>query len=262
MSTLVGLSTSSVYPEGTATAFQMAADLGYDGVEVMVGTDAPSQDSYALLDLMQTHQVPVLSIHSPCLLVTQRVWGTEPWGKLRRAQAVAEQLGAGTVVVHPPFRWQRGYAQGFVDGLARMRDETQIRFAVENMFPWRALSQEITAYAPGWDVRDEDYTFATVDLSHTAVSKTDAMQLVRDLGSRVAHLHLADGTPSARDEHLIPGRGTQPVAEVLSHLAATGFAGNVIVEVNTRSAANADARSADLREALAFAREHGTPMAG
>ena len=222
MSTLVGLSTSSVYPEGTATAFQMAADLGYDGVEVMVGTDAPSQDSYALLDLMQTHQVPVLSIHSPCLLVTQRVWGTEPWGKLRRAQAVAEQLGAGTVVVHPPFRWQRGYAQGFVDGLARMRDETQIRFAVENMFPWRALSQEIT----------------------------------------VAHLHLADGTPSARDEHLIPGRGTPPVAEVLSHLAATGFAGNVIVEVNTRSAANADARSADLREALAFAREHGTPMAG
>ena len=198
MSSLLGLSTSSVYPEGTATAFKMAADLGYDGVEVMVGTDASSQDSYALLDLVQTYQVPVLSIHSPCLLVTQRVWGTEPWGKLRRAQSVAEQLGAGTVVVHPPFRWQRGYAQGFVEGLARMREETEIQFAVENMFPWRALSQEITAYAPGWDVRDEDYTFATVDLSHTAVSKTDAVQLVRDLGDRVAHLHLADGTQSAR----------------------------------------------------------------
>ena len=45
-------------------------------------------------------------------------------------------------------------------------------------------------------------------------------------------------------------------------LCLGSFAGNVIVEVNTRSAANADARSADLREALAFAREHGTPMAG
>lgn len=262
MSSLVGLSTSSVFPEGTAVAFEMAADLGYDGVEVMVGTDALSQDSYALLDLVQTHQVPVLSIHSPCLLVTQRVWGTEPWGKLRRAQSVAEQLGARTVVVHPPFRWQRGYAQGFVDGLARMRDETEIRFAVENMFPWRALSQEITAYAPGWDVRDEEYSHATVDLSHTAVSKTDAMQLVVDLGARVAHMHLADGTGSARDEHLIPGRGTQPVAEVLKHLANTGFTGNLIVEVNTRSAANAGERSVDLAEALAFARHHSTPMAG
>ncbi|MDP2287757.1 MAG: sugar phosphate isomerase/epimerase [Actinomycetota bacterium] len=262
MSSLVGLSSSSVFPEGTGVAFQMAADLGYDGVEVMVGTDALSQDSYALLDLVQTHQVPVLSIHSPCLLVTQRVWGTEPWGKLQRAQTVAEQLGARTVVVHPPFRWQRGYAQGFVEGLARMKDETEIQFAVENMFPWRALSQEITAYAPGWDVRDEDYPHTTVDLSHTAVSRTDAMQLMHDLGSRVAHMHLADGTGSARDEHLIPGRGTQPVAEVLTHLANTGFTGNLIVEVNTRSAANADERSVDLAEALAFARDHSVPMAG
>ncbi len=262
MNSLVGLSTSSVFPEGTAVAFQMAAELGYDGVEVMVGTDAVSQDSYALQDLVQTHQVPVLSIHSPCLLVTQRVWGSEPWGKLRRAQSVAEQLGARTVVVHPPFRWQRGYAQGFVEGLARMKDETSIQFAVENMFPWRALSQEITAYAPGWDVREEDYSQATVDLSHTAVSRTDAMQLVRDLGSRVAHLHLADGTGSGRDEHLIPGRGTQPVAEVLRHLAADGFSGNLIVEVNTRSAPDAHTRSLDLAEALAFAREHSMPMAG
>lgn len=262
MASLVGLSTSSVFPESTETAFKMAAEVGYDGVEVMVGTDAASQDSYALLDFVQTYQVPVLSIHSPCLLVTQRVWGTEPWGKLQRAQEVAEQLGARTVVVHPPFRWQRGYAQGFVDGLARMRDETEIQFAVENMFPWRALSKEITAYAPGWDVREEDYAFATVDLSHTAVSKTDAMELVRELGSRVAHMHLADGTGSARDEHLIPGRGTQPVAEVLAHLASAGFTGNLIVEVNTRSAVNEDARADDLAEALAFALEHSKPMAG
>ncbi len=88
------------------------------------------------------------------------------------------------------------------------------------------------------------------------------MQLVRDLGSRVAHLHLADGTGSGRDEHLIPGRGTQPVAEVLRHLADSGFSGNLIVEVNTRSAPDAHTRSLDLAEALAFAREHSMPMAG
>ena len=35
----IGLSTASVYPEGVAAAFELAARLGYDGVEVMVWTD-------------------------------------------------------------------------------------------------------------------------------------------------------------------------------------------------------------------------------
>ena len=38
------LSSSSVFPEPTAAAFEMAATVGYDGVEVMVWTDAVSQD--------------------------------------------------------------------------------------------------------------------------------------------------------------------------------------------------------------------------
>lgn len=259
---LVGLSTSSVFPESTQTAFEMAAELGYDGVEVMVGTDTASQDSYILNEFVQEYQVPILSIHSPCLLVTQRVWGTDPWGKLRKAQATAELLGAQTVVVHPPFRWQRSYAQDFVTGLARMADETDIVFAVENMFPWRALSQEIAGYAPGWDVRDEEYLHTTVDLSHTSVSRTDALELIRDLDSRVAHMHLADGRGTAKDEHLVPGRGTQPVAEVLQELSRRSFTGNLIVEVSTRSAPSADVRKADLAEALAFTRLHSAPMAG
>jgi sugar phosphate isomerase/epimerase len=43
----VTLSTSSVFPEPTAAAFEMAATLGYDGIEVMVWTDAVSQDAGA-----------------------------------------------------------------------------------------------------------------------------------------------------------------------------------------------------------------------
>jgi len=250
----VGLSTSSVFPESTAAAFEIAAALGYDGVEIMVGTDATSQDSTALRALVDHYQVPVLSIHAPCLLVTQRVWGTEPWGKLQRAKDVAELLGAGTVVVHPPFRWQRGYARDFVTGLQRMSDETDVRFAVENMYPWRAASRELAAYAPSWDVRDDDYPHTTLDFSHTAVSRTDPLLMAHDLGERLSHIHLADGTDTARDEHLVPGRGTQPVAEVLEYLAAEHFDGALIVEVSTRGSSTREERVADLAEALAFAR--------
>lgn len=235
-------------------AFELAAELGFDGVELMVFTDGLSQDIEAVRRLSDHYAVPVLAIHAPCLLVTQRVWGTEPWAKLVRSKDAAERLGAQTVVVHPPFRWQREYARGFVAGVARMDEETDVTFAVENMYPWRARSREIKAYAPAWDPTDEDYAHLTLDLSHTAVSGSDALLMAREFGDRLAHVHLADGSGAARDEHLVPGRGGQPCATLLESLAGQGFSGTVVLEVSTRKASNRAERVADLAEALAFAR--------
>jgi len=250
----VALSTASVYPESTATAFELAARLGYDGVEVMVWTDPVSQDPEALKKLADYHGIPVLAVHAPCLIITQRVWGTDPWAKLVRARNAAEMLGASTVVVHPPFRWQRDYARDFVAGIRRMADETDVRFAVENMFPLRARGREVTPYAPDWDPTDEDFPDFTLDLSHTAVSQSDAMNLASKMDARLSHVHIADGLGSARDEHLVPGRGTQPCGELLESLARRGFDGTVVVEINTRRAETRADREADLAEALAFTR--------
>ena len=54
----------------------------------------------------------------------------------------------------------------------------------------------------------------------------------------------------------MPGRGTQPCGELLERLAGRGFAGSVVVEVNTRRATDRAEREADLAEALAFTRLH------
>ncbi len=258
----VALSTASTYPESTATAFEVAARLGYDGVEVMVWTDPVSQDVDALRRLSDHHGVPVLAVHAPCLLITQRVWSTDPWVKLQRAKQAADRLGADTVVVHPPFRWQRGYARDFVRGIWRMADETDVRFAVENMYPWRYRDREMLAYAPDWDVSQDDYRHFTVDLSHAATARTGALAMAGRMGDRLAHVHMADGSGSAKDEHLVPGRGTQPCAELLAMLGASGFDGHVVVEVNTRRAMSAAERQADLAEALAFTRHHLSLDAG
>jgi sugar phosphate isomerase/epimerase len=250
----VALSTASVYPESTATAFELAARLGYDGVEVMVWTDPVSQDIEALQRLSDYHAIEISAIHAPCLIVTQRVWGTDPWAKLVRAQTAAETLGATTVVVHPPFRWQREYARDFVTGIERMADETDIRFAVENMFPLRARGRAVVPYSPDYDPSDEDFRHFTLDLSHTSVSQNDALDMARRMGDRLAHVHIADGLGSARDEHLVPGRGNQPCAELLEGLATRGFDGIVVVEINTRRAESRADREADLAEALAYTR--------
>jgi sugar phosphate isomerase/epimerase len=135
-----------------------------------------------------------------------------------------------------------------------MAEDTDVRFAVENMFPLRARGREVTPYAPDWDPTDEDFNAFTIDLSHTAVSQSDALELARKMDLRLAHVHIADGLGSARDEHLVPGRGTQPCAELLETLAGRGFDGTVVVEVNTRRADSRADREADLAEALAFTR--------
>ena len=196
---LVALSTASVYPDRTPDAFEVAARLGYDGVEVMVTPDAVSQDVEALRRLADYHGVPVLAVHAPCLLITQRVWGREPWGKLVRAKDVAEQLGARVVVVHPPFRWQRDYARDFRAGLARMQDETDVVFAVENMFPLRARGTEVAPYAPSWNPVPMDYPHVTLDLSHTAVSGSNALEMADELGggSPTCTWPTAPGYPTA-----------------------------------------------------------------
>ena len=252
----VALATASVYPESTANAFEIAARLGYDGVEVMVWTDPVSQDVNALRRLSDYHQIPILALHAPCLVITQRVWGTDPWAKLVRAKDAAEQCGAQTVVVHPPFRWQREYARQFVGGIQQMADETDVRFAVENMFPLRARGREVVPYAPDWDPTDEEFPDFTLDLSHTSVSQSDALAMAAKMGDRLSHVHIADGTGTARDEHLVPGRGDQPCAELLEGLALQGFAGLVVAEINTRKCEDRAEREADLAEALAFTRLH------
>ncbi|WP_028660318.1 sugar phosphate isomerase/epimerase family protein [Nocardioides insulae] len=255
--TRIGLSTISVYPESTAHAFGYASACGYDAVEIMVGADSLSQQIEAVKQLSDHHEMPISAIHAPCLLFTQRVWGTEPWGKLQRSAEMADAVGARTVVVHPPFRWQKEYAAGFVDGIKALEASTGLFFAVENMYPWRARRRKgVEMYLPSRDPSEHDFANATIDLSHAAIAREDVIAMADRLGSRLRHIHLTDGTDSAKDQHLVPGRGDMNADAFLQHLAATGFDGEIIVEITTRKAETKADREADLRESLDFAREH------
>lgn len=257
----VSLSTSSVYPGSTASGFEIASRLGFDGVEVMVSVDDVSGDISAVRALSEFHEIPIVSIHAPCLLVTQHVWGTDPWGKLHRSAEMALEVGASVVVVHPPFRWQRDYARGFVAGIADLESQYDLTFAVENMYPWRTGRRQFQAYAPGWNPLDETYANVTLDLSHSATAGGDCLTMARDLSSRLAHIHLTDGSGSLKDEHLVPGRGNQRAAALLEFLAESDFSGEIVIEINTRRAGSQQAREADLIESLLFARRHAVRTA-
>jgi sugar phosphate isomerase/epimerase len=272
----VGLSTASVYPLRTEAAFEYAARLGYDGVELMVWAESVSQDVAAVRRMSESYGIPVLSVHAPCLLISQRVWGADPVSKLDRSVRAAEELGAQTVVVHPPFRWQRRYAEGFTDQVAALEQSSDVMVAVENMFPFRAdrifgtgqpsISRmrkrggtpgiAVSAFAPSYDPLDGNHAHYTLDLSHSATAGTDAVEMAGRMGEGLVHLHLCDGSGASTDEHLVPGRGTQPTAEICQMLAASNFAGHVILEVTTSGARTAIEREQLLTESLEFARRH------
>ena len=227
----------------------------------MVGIDALSQQVSAVKQLSEHHALPIVAIHSPCLLFTQRVWGTEPWGKLQRSAEMAEAVGAEVVVVHPPFRWQREYAAGFVEGIAALEEETGIAFAVENMYPWRASSRRradrgVEMYVPGWDPSEETYANMTIDLSHAAIARTDVVEMADRMGTHLRHVHLTDGSGSAKDEHLVPGHGVMRAARFLRPPGRTGYDGHIVLEINTRKAPRARSASTTCVESLEFAREH------
>jgi len=272
----VGLSTASVYPLRTEAAFEYAARLGYDGVELMVWAESVSQDIAAVRRMSESYGIPVLSVHAPCLLISQRVWGADPVSKLDRSVRAAEELGAQTVVVHPPFRWQRRYAEGFTDQVASLEQSSDVMVAVENMFPFRAdrifgtgqpsISRmrkrggspgiAVSAFAPSYDPLDGNHAHYTLDLSHSATAGTDAVEMAGRMGDGLVHLHLCDGSGASTDEHLVPGRGTQPTAEICQMLAASNFAGHVILEVTTSGVRTAIEREQLLTESLEFARRH------
>lgn len=255
----VALSSASVYPLNVHDAFAVSHDLGYDGIEVLVTGNQISQDAAALNRLAERYEQPIMAIHAPTLLLTQQVWGT-PWNKIEASAAMAIEVGCDVVVAHPPFRWQGTYATEFSSGIKRIMEQYGVKIAVENMYPWRARGREAKMYLPHWNPIPEPYEFVTWDFSHSAIADMDSAVAFRDLGQRLTHVHLCDGKDNGKDEHLVPGLGTQPVVEAIQFLRDSAWDGVVAVEVSTRKAKGAGEREAWLGETLEFARRHLAPI--
>jgi sugar phosphate isomerase/epimerase len=243
----VVLSTASFFPD-TQLGFRMAAECGYDGVEVMVNHDRRSQSVASVQGLSAHYGVPVVSVHVPCLVVSQHVWGWSPELKLRRSVEMAAAVGADVVVVHPPFRWQRAYADGFARLVAMMDGvEGGPRIAVENMFTVQAFGRRVDPYRCTEDPALGAFSALTLDTSHVAAARQDLMEMYRSMAGRVRHLHLSDSTATRGDEHLPPGTGILPLEELASAMVADAFGGRVVLEVaigrlpdGSRTAATAD----------------------
>ena len=230
----IAFSSAAFFARPLSDTFTLLARTGYTGVEVMVTKDPASQDPRRMRSLADDYGLTIDAIHAPCLLLTRRVWGTDPIGKVDRAIEVAEDAEVPLVVVHPPYRWQRSYRRWLIETLPERMAGTGVTVAVENMFPVRVGGREMTFHADQDLEELEGLPDLVLDTSHAAVAGHDLVDVRRRFNGRLRHVHLSDNAGKGWDSHLPPGAGVLALDDFLDDLAASGYVGSISLEVDLR----------------------------
>jgi sugar phosphate isomerase/epimerase len=252
-------SSAAFFARPLAATFRIVAETGYAGVEVMVTKDPASQDPATMRALAKEHDLTIGAIHAPSLLVTRKVWGTDPIGKIDRAVRVAEEAEVPVVVMHPPYRWQRTYRRWLDDELPEVEARTGVTVAIENMFPVRMGRRSVTFHA-NQDLDElEGLSHLVLDTSHAAVAGHDPIEVRRRFGDRLRHVHLSDNAGRGWDSHLPPGDGVLDLGAFCADLVDSGYDHAVSLEVDLRTHLTDPIR---LRTVMVDMREHAERMLG
>ena len=246
--------------------FELLAEAGFDGAELMITQDRLSQDPHRMAAVARRYGLPVPAIHGPFLLATWLVYGTDPKGKLDRCVEFAETARISTIVIHPPYRWQTGYAGWLCDRIAEVREQSGVTIAVENMFPVWVNGRRLQFQNGVEPAELARYPYVTLDTSHLAVAGIDIIDAYDRLGDQVVHVHVSNNAGRGRDTHAGLEVGVLPVPAFLERLTSSRFPGAVTLELDVRALSeDRVALLGFLRENLAIARKYlaaGSKTAG
>ena len=282
---MIALSTGSLYTYGLARTFALAAETGFDGVEVMIDVPEDTRDPAYLQRTAAEHGLPIVALHSPFIFDVPG-WPADQLGRLERTLALAQSLHVPLVVAHLPYRvyalscqwhgprtrrafipvlWPRREPYyrllRSAERLAGLEAETGVTIAVENMPARRFLGLPVPMYWLNHLDELARFPHLTLDTTHVGTWGLGPLDVWRVLGKRVAHIHLSnhDGR-----EHRLPPDGDLPLDEFLQRVGQDGYAGVVSVECgpDALQAADPAACRANLARTLAFCRAHYGAGAG
>jgi len=259
------LSSGSLYTYGLNRVFALAAEAGFDGVEVLIDMRFDTRQPLYLHRLAERHGLPVLSVHAPFWPARLDAWPHDNPGSVGAAAELAAAMGAGVVVAHLPHWRDYAYERWLRTGLpAWQAAHPQVLVAVENMpvkwFRWWPL-----APLDLWRLNrmHEWGTFPhlMLDTTHLGTKGLDPLVVYDGMREQVAHVHLSNARRVGRRvrEHRRLEDGDLALGAFLGRLAATGYGGLVVVELDPRSldAEDEDKVRAHLRRQIAFCRKHG-----
>lgn len=229
------LSTAPFFRQPLQEAFRQARAAGFEAVEVMVTQDPATRDGQTLRDLSKEYELSIEAIHAPFLLVTRRVWSTDPVEKIARAVRVADEAEVPLVVVHPPYRWQTRYRRWIDRSLPEYAARWGVIVGIENMFPVKVRGAGGVRFHAAQDLESLDrYPTLVLDTSHVAVAGFDLLETYRRYRSKIVHFHVSNNAGKGWDSHLSVDQGVLRLDELLREVAADGFRGTVSIELDLR----------------------------
>jgi sugar phosphate isomerase/epimerase len=208
-------STGPLFARPLDWAFAVMAEAGYDAVELMVTQDPATQDPARVIEAAEQEGIAAEVVHGPFLLLTRRVFGTDPIIKARRSLDLASAVGAHLMIVHPPYRWQRGFHRWLVTEADDESAALGTRVGVENLYPVAVAGRPVRFHRYTEAHHLEPFQNVVFDTSHFGVSGVDLGEAYAQLSERVAHLHVSDQRGGSRDSHAPLGHGRLPLASLL-----------------------------------------------
>lgn len=218
-------STGPLFARPLDWAFAVVAEAGYDGVELMITQDPQTQDSDRVAELARAEGVAIPVVHGPFLLLTRRVLGTDLVTKARRSLEIASDLGADTMIVHPPFRWQRQFHEWLLDEGEHEAGELRTRIGVENLYPVQVRGRPMRFHRYTAPEHLSPFPHVVLDTSHFAVAEVDINVAWRRLRHQAIHLHVSDNRGQGRDSHAPLGHGVLPLGSFLRTVGASAAEG-------------------------------------
>ena len=266
-------STGSLWSYSIERCFALAAQAGYDGLEIVVDQRWETRQAVYLQQLIRQHGLPVWAVHSPFWPMVP-VWPASVPERILASRELAQAVGANVVVHHLParigytmilwgnrlrpvplpFNTERRYQEWLETAYDLVQAETDVRLCVENMPAWRKLGRRWNLYH--WNHLDQITRFPhlTLDTTHLGTWGLEPAAVYPRLAGKVRHVHLSnfDGR-----EHRRPETGHLRLDRFLAHLAATGYDGHITIEVypEVLDAGQSDAQALTLmRRSLDFCR--------
>ena len=216
-------------------ALDALADAGFTEIELMVTRDPQTQEPDLPGKLAAERGLRIASIHAPFLVVTKTVWGVDPLDKIRIGTEMCEALGCDSMVVHPPYLWEREYARWLTHEAEAHSAESGVTVAVETMYPKWIAGRRVRAYR--WlepeDLMESCHAVA-MDTSHVTVARQDILDVYEKLLPKLVHIHLSNNAGDGRDGHLELEQGILPLDRFLNEVRRSGYGGVISLELSVR----------------------------
>lgn len=221
--------------------------LGFDYLELTM--DPPmahhgilASNKSAITRALKTYNMGLVC-HLPTFVTTADLTESLRKASIREMHdslAVAAELGAGKVVLHPSMAGGmgafvlhvvKGYAFEFLSEMVEAADRLGVTICLENMFPRNRLGVEPDDFKEIFEAFPD--LKMTLDTGHANIDDCRGRRLktfVDDFGPRICHLHISDNKGQG-DDHLAVGQGTIKFADLVRRLQRAGYDKTITLEV-------------------------------